>query len=389
MKTIYWLHSHFLLSTGGTRFIFEVISQLSKTYRVVVIVEKTNEEWKKKYTEINVEIIETLPLSSNNILYWLFLPIFIVISYIKSKTTIKKNSVVISSMFPMNIIGNLVSNKHIFYCFEPYAFFYDTDLKKSFNKLKQVLLKLLTTIYSPLDKLAVKNVTKLLAINPSVGKWIHKIYKRDPDNYSFLGVQTDFFKPSAKPIKNKTLEYIRLFHSTDFTPLKGTHYLLAAMKHIKKYPHIQLLISESISNPEVKKDFIAYIKTNDLDSTVTFVNHIPYSELPNYYSYCDIYCFTGAPQSTGATAASLSVLEASASGLSVIRSIGNDDEVIDNVTGLIIDPRNSINLAKSIIALSKNKALRKKMGENGRKHILQKYTWDKVATVFKYEIEML
>ncbi|MGD9129823.1 MAG: hypothetical protein PVJ09_05045, partial [Candidatus Woesebacteria bacterium] len=101
-KQIYWLHSHFLLSTGGTRFVFEVINQLKKNYQITILVEKSSPLWIKKYKKIGIEVKEFALLTSNNLIYWLFFPFFLCLDYLKLKSLIPQNSIIISSMFPMN-----------------------------------------------------------------------------------------------------------------------------------------------------------------------------------------------------------------------------------------------------------------------------------------------
>lgn len=388
-RNIYWLHSHFLLSTGGTRFIFEVISKLSANYNITIILEKSSPEWKKKYSEIGVNLIEISPLSSNSTIYWLFLPLFLINNLLKLKKLIPKNAIVISSMFPMHFLSTLINRKTIYYCFEPFAFFYDQDLIKSFSKAKQLVLKVLALLFSPLDKHGAKKSILLLGINPSVGKHIQAIYQRKPDAYTYLGVDLRHFHPKVKPLKNKSSNHTTIFHSTDYSTLKGTWYLLHALPLVKNDNSIRILISESVSNKVEKEKYIKYLKNNHLDHLVTFLGHLPYKKLPRAYTFCDIYCFVGSPDSIGATAASLSVLEASAAGMAVIRSIGNTDEVIDGKTGVIIDPRKPAQLAGAIDSLATNVTLRKKMGLAGTKHINRKYTWDKVAKRIASGIDQL
>jgi len=387
-KKVYWLHSHFLFSTGGTRFVFEVVSYLKKQYEITIVVERTSDEWRKKYKKLGINIVEISPLSSNNLLYWLFFPYFLLQNFLKLKKIISRKDIIVSSMFPMNFLSIPLSRKTINYCFEPFAFFYDKDLQKSFPLFSKILLQLLSFFFSPFDKWGTLHSQKLLAINPSVGKLIEKTYKRKPDAYTYLGVDTDFFSPKIAPINPKKNKPVILFHSTDYSPLKGTDYLIKALRFLKNYD-FYLLISETLANITQKKHLEKLINKYKLSKKIRFLGHLPYKKLPKYYTYADIYCFTGNPEAMGASAASLSVLEASASELSVIRSIGNKDEVIAGKTGLLVDPRDSRELAIALKKLIKNKTLRRNMGKNGRQHILKNYTWPKVAKTVSEEIEKL
>lgn len=385
-KHLYWLHSHFLFSTGGTRFIFEVIALLAQKYTVTVLVEKSSVEWKEKYQKIGVDVREISDVSSTSLLYWAFLPYYLVRSYLTLKKEILPNSIVISSMFPMHILAPLLSSSTIYYCFEPFAPFYDQTFVNSFAGLRKICLQILSFFYIPLDRWAAKTNAFLLNINPSVGRSVEKIYGRKPDGYTYLGVDIDHFSFVKK--SHKVSKKVRLFHSTDFTHLKGTPFLLEAMVRIvKETTHVYLQISETLPNEVVKKTYQDFVKHNHLNEFVTFLGSVPYAQLPELYQKADIYCFVGDPSSTGATAASLSVLEAEAAGVPVIRSIGNDDEVVDGETGLLVDPRDPQELADAILRLAHDPLLRSKMGSAGHQHILKRYTWKNVAATFIKYIE--
>lgn len=381
---IFWLHSHTLFSTGGTRFIFEVTKMLSKSYSVELIVEKSSNEWKTKFEENSVKITEIGFLTSTNILYWLFFPIFVCTAYLKLRKQISNNDIIISSMFPFNFLGSMLSNKHIYYCFEPFAFFYDEPLMRQEGKIKYFLLKFLKFLYSWIDKLGVKKAQKLMAINPSVGNHIQLIYNTIPNAYTYLGVDTSHFKKLPLHKNNK----VTFFHSTDYTILKGTQYLIPVLKYLKQFQsRFQIIISDSVTNSKLKRELQSTIRSFNMEEAIVFKNHVPYEDLPKYYSMSDAYLFLGSPESRGASAASLSVLEAQSCGLPVLRSIGNSDEIIDNFTGLLVDPRSKIDLATKIIFMIQNRNKMEKMSNNCIQHIKHKYTWNNVVKVFANSIE--
>jgi glycosyltransferase involved in cell wall biosynthesis len=56
----------------------------------------------------------------------------------------------------------------------------------------------------------------------------------------------------------------------------------------------------------------------------------------------------------------------------------NFSEVLENRAGIIIKP-NAQELAEALIELLNNPQLCDEMGENGRKLVLEKFTWDKIA----------
>ena len=71
----------------------------------------------------------------------------------------------------------------------------------------------------------------------------------------------------------------------------------------------------------------------------------------------------------------LTLLEAMSCKIPVIATdiVGVANEVIQNNCGIIVKPRDSQAFAEAIIRLLKNPKLAKRMGENGRKLVEEKY----------------
>jgi phosphatidylinositol alpha-1,6-mannosyltransferase len=71
-------------------------------------------------------------------------------------------------------------------------------------------------------------------------------------------------------------------------------------------------------------------------------------------------------------------LEASACGIPVIvgKSGGAPDAVINNKTGLIVDGRNTSEIAEAVCKLLSDKELAQKMGDEGRKWIVENWRWE-------------
>ncbi|MDD4354135.1 MAG: glycosyltransferase family 4 protein, partial [Candidatus Nanoarchaeia archaeon] len=107
-------------------------------------------------------------------------------------------------------------------------------------------------------------------------------------------------------------------------------------------------------------------------------------DMPNVYNGCDIFVMASQMESFG-----LAYAEAMACGIPVIgTSVGGIPEIINNnVNGFLIEPKNSVELAKKIQTLLKNPDMREEMGREGVKKIkhafrLRKMT-DRLLGVFK------
>ena len=238
------------------------------------------------------------------------------------------------------------------------------------------------SIYQHFDKKGVSHAQKIITLNHSVSKWIEKIYHRKADGFTYLGVDTQHFsrRNISKPSKWQGRQII--FHSTDFTAMKGTHFLIKSLAHIvKAVPNVKLIISNTVFDEKGMDSYKHLINVYKLERFIEFVGNVGYEELPNYYSMADVACFTADPESIGTTA-SLFVLEAMACEVPVVRSIGCDEEVIHGESGYLADPRNAYEYAKYVVKLLKQKKLQQHFGSNARKRVSNFYQWDKVNEVF-------
>jgi glycosyltransferase involved in cell wall biosynthesis len=77
----------------------------------------------------------------------------------------------------------------------------------------------------------------------------------------------------------------------------------------------------------------------------------------------------------------LSLLEAMASGTPVIASrVGGVPEVVaDGVTGYLVDPGDTAALREQLAALLGRPRLARRLGDNARELVLERFTWDAVA----------
>ena len=71
-------------------------------------------------------------------------------------------------------------------------------------------------------------------------------------------------------------------------------------------------------------------------------------------------------------------LEANAAGKPVIggRTGGTEEAVIDNSTGLLIDPESIENMGQALELLLSNADLRQRLGEAGRRRAVAEFSWD-------------
>ncbi|MEM3731853.1 MAG: glycosyltransferase family 4 protein [Candidatus Bathyarchaeia archaeon] len=185
------------------------------------------------------------------------------------------------------------------------------------------------------------------------------------------GVDSDFFKPSSKD-PNLITWVGRL------VPEKGLVYLLYAMREIVRvHPNVKLFV---IGGGPLEARLVKLADELSLSGNVRFVGSVGRAEVARFLSRSSIFVFPSLREGLP-----LSVLEAMACGVPVVGSDipGINDVIVNGGNGLLAPAKNSEALADAVLTLLNDAELRKKMGQNARNLIIEKYSWDKII----YKIE--
>lgn len=129
------------------------------------------------------------------------------------------------------------------------------------------------------------------------------------------------------------------------------------------------------AGPEEKKlkDLAKELKFEDI---VQFLSHIEPEKIYEHLAEADIFVRPSRSEGLGS-----SFLEAMGAGLPIIGTPvgGIVDFLKDGETGLFCEVDNPKDLAEKIKLLMKDEELAKRIAENGRQLVLEKYNWDNVA----------
>ncbi len=186
------------------------------------------------------------------------------------------------------------------------------------------------------------------------------------------------------------------------SPDKGVHVLIDALKEIiKSHPDTRLEIVGPEEIPPL--EFIApasdepgakglaefypsypgsYLKrlkeriTPEVEEKVSFKGFIPQSGLAELYGNADLLMNASFHEAFG-----MPLIEAMSCGLPVVASsVGGIPEVVkDGVTGALVGSGGAEAIAKAVIALLSDRPLMERMGNAGRKRVLELFTWEKAA----------
>lgn len=234
--------------------------------------------------------------------------------------------------------------------------------------LESIMTKILSPFYINLEDKLIKNSKVITAVSESISTRVKETFPYHKIRIVENGVDTDLFKPSINGLKD---EYI--LYTGRLVLNKGVHDLIDAFYLAsKKYPELKLIITGKGS---YERQLINKVKNYKLDN-VNFVGIIPQNELIDLYQRASIYVlpsyFEGLPTS---------LLEAMACESACIATDadGSRDLINDGYNGLLVPPGRPDAICDRISILMDDYRLRKNLGKNARRYVLDNYNWNKIT----------
>jgi len=222
-------------------------------------------------------------------------------------------------------------------------------------------------------------------------------FPKDKIQVCYNGVNPEKYNP--KTINAGAIKKIRDFYEIKDSELmilfigrlvgvKGVDRLIMAMPHVlQKTPNAKLVI---VGLGDLQDYLTNLVRTMRLQDSVKFrFEFIPEEERILHYAACDLAVFPSLYEPFGIVVLEAMSMErpviVGAAGISGMREI-----VIphgEEQCGFHVDPSNPTDIAWGITSALENAERRKWFGKNGRKRVLNEFTWDKIAekTVETYE----
>ncbi|MBI2190215.1 MAG: glycosyltransferase family 4 protein [Candidatus Levybacteria bacterium] len=196
------------------------------------------------------------------------------------------------------------------------------------------------------------------------------------------GVNVDNYKEDPEEIKLINQKYnlagkkVVLFTGR-LTKNKGVIYLIKAASYIKG---TILIIGDGPERSNLENE----IKDRKLSNVIMagYINPNDERLFHAFYERADIHV----SPSIWEEPFGLSIIESMAAPQSAVvatKKGGVSSIIKDGYNGLLIPARNSKALAEAVNRLLEDELLRKKIGENGYKTVIEKFTWEKIADQFE------
>jgi phosphatidylinositol alpha-mannosyltransferase len=165
---------------------------------------------------------------------------------------------------------------------------------------------------------------------------------------------------------------------------KGVSHLLRAWTHVRReVPEARLIV---VGEGRPLAGYQRFAELHGM-SEVVFTGYVSAEELLRYYHTCDVFC---AP-STGQESFGIVLLEAMAAGKAIVASAipGYQEVVRHHQEGLLVEPRDEVALALSLVHVLADASLRRQLGEAGRRRAAL-FAWDRIAgSILGYYDELL
>lgn len=381
--TLFWHYPHLLFMMGGTKYILIVASRLRAHYELTIVTNKASPTVLAAFQQQQIPVICTTTKTTNDLVYWLCFPWYLLQDTRASLKLMKQGDVIFCTLFPSNVIAyinKLVNHRaYYFMCYEPFPFFHSQAFIARYHWSKQVLLQLLKLLYGWLDIKAAQGAQQILALDEYKSQLITDTYHVKPVVVG-LGVDTDDFHPKhfSAQLQQQYSTTNLILHATDYSPVKGTQATIDAFALVaKKYPDARLLITSTQPDSPEKTGFVNQAARLGITNQVIHLGLLSEEHLRIHYATALCYLSTS---NDVMTACNWPVKEALASGTPAIRSKVATTDVIDNVSGFLVEPNESQKIAKKIGFFIDHSEQARMMGLKGRKTIYELYSWEAVIT---------
>lgn len=201
----------------------------------------------------------------------------------------------------------------------------------------------------------------------------------DPDKYSPEQVDEAKRKATRESYDIKNEEEMILFIGR-LVWVKGVDKLIMAMPHVlEKAPNAKLVI---VGLGDMEEHLRNMVKGLRLEDAVKFrFEFVPEEERIAHYAACDLAVFPSLYEPFGIVALEAMSMEkpvvVGASGVSGMREIvvtsGSEQ------CGFHVNPNDPVDIAWGIVSCLQNQNRKQELGKNGRKRVLEEFTWDAIA----------
>ena len=353
---------------AGTTHILELVQNLEKQNNsVTLFASKAKDDKFHRFVSIpkvNIPVINQLVFQ---------IGLFIAISF---KVLINRPDIIYYRKFQFILVPIILKITGIPYVLEVNgSFIEEIKLYKKYPSIYIYISKII-------DKLNYTSANKIVVVTSLLKDELIEKYGIDSKKIVVIenGANINHFKPIDKNqallelnynIDNKYVCFIG-----NLAPWQGLEYLIhAASGILKTCPDARFLI---IGDGPMKNEWMQFTQELEVSENFIFTGSIPYEQIPLYINASDVCVVTKRQLKSGYSP--LKLYEYMACSKPVIATRTDGFEILEECNaGILINPINTHELVDAVVKLLQNENLRKKMGTNGRKYVVENHSWASVA----------
>ncbi len=257
---------------------------------------------------------------------------------------------------------------------------YEQAKKNGYQSFRGKIANYFMSRLGKLESETAQNATLIVTISNYSCEKIKQFYKVDAAKVRIVpnGVDIAKFRPfedreAAKRRFGLSDEPCVLFVGS-LIPRKGLPFLVeAARQVVKEKSDTKFLI---VGEGPLRNQLDNSLKKTNLSGNFKFLGNLKDDQLSNVYNCADVFALPSIQEGQG-----IVLLEAQACAKPIVAfNIGGVNEAVRNgETGLLVKLGNTTEFADAVLKVISNKSLQEKMGANGRRFVLENFTWDVCA----------
>lgn len=192
------------------------------------------------------------------------------------------------------------------------------------------------------------------------------------------GANIELFKPMNTDQARRQVNLAQAGHLVvfvgDLVAWQGVDYLIKSVPYVvKECPEARFLI---VGDGMLRQELVELAGQVGVSDKIIFTGMVPYQEVPLYINAGDVCVLPKKP----VLCSPLKLYEYMACAKPVVATRIPGLEILEeHGAGLLFNPTDSQELADAVITLLKNGELRRELGKNGRKYIVENQSWASVA----------
>ena len=261
----------------------------------------------------------------------------------------------------------------LYYCHEPPRHLYENQYRDSNAKLgwrgaldsADPLIRLYRTTAQRFDRLAVQAAKSVLVNSTFIHDRVKQIYGID-STICYHGVDTDLYSPNAA---NAAEQHVLSVGAIQ--PHKGFDFLIESLGYVDPAARPALYLIGNMESAAEKNLLQALAREKGVNLRIEV--GVDQATLVQRYNAATFIVYAPYNEPFG-----LVPLEAMACGKPVVgvNEGGVKETVVNHVTGVLVE-RHAESFGRAVQRLLEDSTLVGQYGKNGRKHVLEKWSWEK------------